>query len=316
MSDNFFSIQKSYNIDFDNLLQTFKDGNYLKSISSGFENLNKVLGGGFRQGLYMFGAGTGKGKTTFALNIANNLSKQGCKVLYYSYELDNVLLYAKSLSVYAYNHLKQNKKAIKNYGVEYMNILRNTQPEISDGLKEIDSIRNNYKPEIYSNLAIINANKLSIKDIEEDIKNLRCDNENDNIIVFIDYLQKIRPTPTENDNSRRNEIDSILASLMNITKQYHITIFAISSLTKDYVAGNDFDLSAFKESGNILYDSDYVLGLYGDGYKQVRVLKARISERLTEYADFEYMGEYACFIDKGTSNKKNTNKKPKSNTKK
>ena len=49
-------------------------------VSTGFENLDEILDGGFYPGLYIIGAISSLGKTTFALQVADNAAKKraGC----------------------------------------------------------------------------------------------------------------------------------------------------------------------------------------------------------------------------------------------
>src|SRR5450631_2898911 len=57
---------------------------------SGFDALDKSLGGGFRSGeLVLLGSRPGLGKTTFALQAARNLVASGHSVVYFSFEHDN-----------------------------------------------------------------------------------------------------------------------------------------------------------------------------------------------------------------------------------
>lgn len=57
--------------------------------STGLSDLDRILGGGmFNGGLYILGARPGMGKTTFALNIAEQVAKRGATVLYISLEMN------------------------------------------------------------------------------------------------------------------------------------------------------------------------------------------------------------------------------------
>src|SRR5450631_1039565 len=57
---------------------------------SGFDALDKSLGGGFRSGeLALLGSSPGLGKTTFALQAARNLVASDHSVVYFSFEHDN-----------------------------------------------------------------------------------------------------------------------------------------------------------------------------------------------------------------------------------
>ena len=67
-------------------------------VSTGFENLDEILDGGFYPGLYIIGAISSLGKTTFALQVADNAAKKGQDVLVFSLEMGKQELIAKSIS--------------------------------------------------------------------------------------------------------------------------------------------------------------------------------------------------------------------------
>ena len=68
------------------------------AISTGFENLDEILDGGFYPGLYFLGANSSIGKTSFLLQIADNIARGGNGVLFFSLEMSANELIAKSLS--------------------------------------------------------------------------------------------------------------------------------------------------------------------------------------------------------------------------
>ena len=58
-----------------------------RRVSTGFPELDRSLGGGLANGLYVLGAVPGLGKSTLALQIACHLSGQGIPVLYFALEM-------------------------------------------------------------------------------------------------------------------------------------------------------------------------------------------------------------------------------------
>ena len=69
-------------------------------VSTGFPGVDRSLNGGFSSGLYVLGAVPGLGKSTLALQIAHNVSKQGVPALYFALEMDRDWITAKSISRY------------------------------------------------------------------------------------------------------------------------------------------------------------------------------------------------------------------------
>ena len=75
-------------------------------VSTGFENLDEILDGGFYPGLYIIGAISSLGKTTFALQVADNAAKNGQDVLVFSLEMGKQELIAKSISRLSFQKCK------------------------------------------------------------------------------------------------------------------------------------------------------------------------------------------------------------------
>ena len=75
--------------------------------STGFRQLDDALQGGLYAGLYIFGAVSSLGKTTFALQLADNAAKQRQHVLYFSCEMSIEELIAKSISRISFEHSVQ-----------------------------------------------------------------------------------------------------------------------------------------------------------------------------------------------------------------
>lgn len=75
-------------------------------VSTGFKNLDEILDGGFYPGLYIIGAISSLGKTTFSLQIADNAAKNGQDVLVFSLEMGKQELIAKSISRLSFQKCK------------------------------------------------------------------------------------------------------------------------------------------------------------------------------------------------------------------
>ena len=85
-----------------NYLDTFLDkiaeNSDYKPHSTGSLELNDKLNGGLRSGLYVLGASSSLGKTTFCLQLADYIAQQGTDVLFFSLEMSKFEMVAKSLS--------------------------------------------------------------------------------------------------------------------------------------------------------------------------------------------------------------------------
>lgn len=241
-----------------------------KILSTGFNNLDNILGGGLYEGLYIIGAISSLGKTTFAIQIADYLSSQGHDVLYISLEMSRYEIMAKSISRHTFL-LCENKYPKPQYGpVSQIGIM---QGRLYDGYspdqKEIIyNAGENYKKEskrlwiyeVSDDLIIDNRSNTDSKkrpDIESLIKNHQK-YTNNYPVVIIDYLQII--TPTSDKLTEKQSTDQIVKRLKQISRDFKIPILAISSLNRESYK-SPISMQSFKESGGIEYSADVLLGL-------------------------------------------------------
>jgi replicative DNA helicase len=214
-----------------------------KKLNTGFKDLDEKLNG-ILPGLYILGADTGFGKTTFMLQAADHIANKGEKVLFYSLEMSKFEMHCKSLSRIAKQSLNED--------VSVKNIMFNMDPETTD------NCINEYK-KFSDNIQIIEGNfDLTFSKLKESIiSNIKDDKKP---IVFIDYLQVLQP---ENFNmTDKANLDYNMKSIKKISRELFVPIFLISSLNRS-AYNSDLTNTAFKESGGIEYTADVLLGLQG-----------------------------------------------------
>lgn len=89
-----------------NQMTSFKEkteGDTFKPISTGIESIDKALNGGFlKESTITIGGGTSTGKTTFTLQLLENIASEENPVLYFSLEMAEIQIIAKMLSNYIY----------------------------------------------------------------------------------------------------------------------------------------------------------------------------------------------------------------------
>ena len=295
--EEFLEDKKNY---LDNYLSSMKKYP-MKFISTGFKALDSKLGGGLGEYLYTFGAISNIGKTTFLLQIAEQISMQKIPVLYVSLESPEKVIVAKGLNretcVMEFERrnlvsesLKLDKfiAETKNYKMknqtdEYLNfdnvvsvknILYGTY---TDTQKEIlDKAIERYKDK-YNYLVLTSENKISklTEEIEE-INKLFGRYP----VVIIDYLQRLHPEESADRTIR--EITSYNMNRLDILKRKCETPFiVISSLNRDNYE-ETLNMGAFKESGEIEYYSDIMCGIEYDFITQGRLGKNKISKKKEE----------------------------------
>ena len=214
-----------------------------KHKKTGFDNLDAELGGVF-PGLNVLGSITGGGKTTFTLQLADNMAKLGDHVLFFSLEQSKMELTSKSIA-------RTTAETNLNDAVASISIRSGYQPQsvkdaiqsYSEAAHRVNVIEGNF-----------NTNAATIREYTEryiEINNVVP-------VVIVDYLQ-IMPAPDERMNDKQR-MDFNVTTLKRMSRDLNITIFAISSFNRgNYMSPIDFE--SFKESGGIEYTADLVLGL-------------------------------------------------------
>ncbi|MCA6085310.1 DnaB-like helicase C-terminal domain-containing protein, partial [Candidatus Endomicrobiellum agilis] len=232
------------------------------TMETGFKNFDEILGGGLRDGrLYALGAISSLGKTTFALNIADNVAKAGRDVLIFSLEMSRMEWHMKSLSRETYRIANEKGLSAKEHAVPAMNLLtgkRKLSEEQSDMLKTAtEQYTKTTSERIYISEGIDNV---GYKEIRDTIKKFMRVNTNSRPLVIIDYLQLMS---SPNPNSRlldKQIVDKNVLELKRVTRDFNLPIIVISSFNRDnYTTSASFQ--AFKESGAIEYSADVVIAL-------------------------------------------------------
>ena len=222
---------------------------------TGFKSLDDILDGGIKEGLTTIIAIPGIGKTTFTLQIADNVAKQGRDVLIFALEMSRNELIAKSLSRISYE--KQTRRGgmfqtSNTFLFGYMQ--KDLSPQVLDYMQECKEEYKKYAEHLFIDESEAERN---IKSIGEIIENhIRITNNTP--LVIIDYAQIIAPTK-DNMTDKKN-MDEIILELKRLTRRLHLPIIAISSINRasyDEVLG----LSSAKESGGIEFTSTVLLGL-------------------------------------------------------
>lgn len=215
-----------------------------KHLKSGYENLDVATS--LYPGLYVLGAVSSLGKTTFIHQMADQIAMSGTPVLYISLEMSTLELVSKSLARESaiINQLDADKSKsaidIRSEGILSM---------------EMQDIVDSYSQKAASNLTIAESTfGMSIKDIEKVIEDYIQESKIAPVVI-IDYLQCI----SIGENIRA-QIDDVVRTLKQIQKRNSLTMFVISSFNRaNYTKPVDF--TSFKESGMIEYTADVVWGL-------------------------------------------------------
>lgn len=248
------------------LIPDFKQFIYSKTsrdaTPTGFVALDERLEGGLYPGLYIIGAPSSVGKTTFALQVADQIAQGGKDVLFFTLEQSAFELIAKSISRLSYLNSTDFWDSLT-----AGKILHKAYEWDTETKQMIEGKMALYEDEIGLRMHFIESDERE----EASDPRIGLDSINAYIkrhiaitghkpTVFIDYLQIIRPDDPTNRKSDKQNMDEIVSGLRILAKNHGITIFAISSYSRANY-NSPASMSSFKESGAIEYSSDVLMSL-------------------------------------------------------
>lgn len=249
-------------------------------IPTGFAPLDSLLDGGLYAGLYVVGAISSLGKTTFCLQIADQIAQSGQDVLIFSLEMARNELIAKSVSrLTLIEDLRQNASTANAKttrgiltGTRYADYNKTEKQLIQTAV----SAYGGYARNIYITEGIGDVGVEAIRDKVQ--KHIKLTGKAP--VVVIDYLQIIAPADVRATDKQNT--DKAVLELKRLSRDYAIPVIGISSFNRDnYTA--PVNLASFKESGAIEYSSDVLIGLQyaGMDYQEGEADKSR-EKRLRE----------------------------------
>lgn len=217
-----------------------------KHRKTGFENLDKESTGLY-PGLYVIGAISSLGKTTFCSQMADNLAEAGESVLYFSVEQSRMEMISKSIARRTAKNSLYNQKTglyndishISDKAVSAINIRKgNITNEVKVSIQEYANIAKNIDlVECGFGVTLEYIRDYVVKYIEA---------TRTRPVIFIDYLQVLRTN--DQKLSKQERMDVIVTGLKKLQADHNLVIIVISSFNRqNYLSPVDFE--SFKESG-------------------------------------------------------------------
>jgi len=254
----------------------------ISSISTGFKSLDEIIEG-FKPGqLITIGAGTGVGKSAFAVNLALNITAQGYKVGFWSFEMDKDEIFQRIFSIKTDISKKDNNRQEERYSTtrKYIEKTSDDIQIFTDRIRDLSSF-------------YLQCRKLSIR---ENMK-----------VVIIDYLQLIHLS-NEARGNRVAEIEYLTTNFKNIASELGITIIILSQLSREHKRREDKTpmLSDLRDSGSIEQDSNIVIFLHkpdeqpshlNKSEKLIRIIVAKNRSGSLASVVLKYQGNITKFTE-------------------
>jgi len=250
-------------------------------LSSGFKSLDALITGFRPETLTVLAGRPSMGKSTLALNIADEVSKTK-NVIFYSLEMGQVQLMLKMAS----SHSSINLSKIDNGNMS----------DTEEGVfyKELADIGN-------QNLTIIDKGGMSINDIVSKSRQLNSEKKVD--MIVIDYLQIMKY-----DKGREiSELGNITRELKYLSKELGIPIILLSQLSRNVEQRENKRpfMSDLRSSGEIEQDADIIIMVYRDEYYDPDSEDKGLAEFIVSknrmgqigFVKCEFHGQYSKFKD-------------------
>jgi replicative DNA helicase len=219
----------------------------LSGVNTGFFDLNTLTSGFQKSDLIILAARPAMGKTSFALNLAENVALKAKRpVAVFSLEMSKEQLVQRLLCARA---------EVDSSRVRTGQLHSEDWEKLGEAMAELG------EAPIY----IDDSAGVTVMELRGKCRRLQAQCGGDLGLIVIDYLQLIEGR--SNDN-RINQISEISRGLKLIAREINVPVLALSQLSRAVEARQDKRpmLSDLRESGSIEQDADIVMFIYRDDY--------------------------------------------------
>lgn len=226
-----------------NINMMYEEKRPITGITTGFDDLDEILSGLHDAELIIIASRPAMGKTSLALNIANNIVLRAKKpALFYSLEMPSIQLGQRLLCIEAM--IDSQRVRTGHISAEELKMLIEASERLSK-----------------SPLFIDDTPSLNIFELRA--KARRMAQKNKLGVIIIDYLQLLT-TPSNQRMERYLQIGEMTRALKMLAGELSVPVIALSQLSRAVESRADQRplLSDLRESGSIEQDADLVLFLY------------------------------------------------------
>lgn len=270
------NIEENEYITAEDMINTLEEEN--SQVKLGFSDLDKALYISQNDFVILAG-GTGTGKTTFALNLLSNLSKE-YQCVYFNMEMSKKTLY-KRLSAIETGININKFNDIKTLETRELKFLYQKISEIEE-----------------RKIILIN-NSQNIDNIEKIISNIKDDRK---IVVILDHIGLINAQ----GNSLYEKMTNVAKKIRGLCLDYNCTIFGLCQLSRESQKDErEPKLQDLRDSGEIEQSARKVILLYNKDYKKqidiknVDILVAKNDDGSCLVKNFKFDTKKQKFVEVG-----------------
>ncbi len=260
LRQNFVSIKDVLVESFDRLDSLHKDKGSLRGVPTGFKGIDNILAGLQKSDLIIIAARPSMGKTSLALNIAQNVAtKEGVPVGVFSLEMSKEQLIDRLLASEA--------------GIDSWKLR-------TGNLEDKDFEKINKAMGILAEAPIFIDDSAMANVMEMRTKARRLQSEHDLGLLVIDYLQLM--SGRNSGENRVQEISEITRGLKGLARELNVPVIALSQLSRSVEQRSPKipQLSDLRDSGSIEQDADVVMFIYREDYYDKETDKKNIADIL------------------------------------
>ena len=219
-----------------------KNKGKFSGIKTGFTGIDNLFDGLHKSDLIILAARPSVGKTTFAMNIVENIALQGYSCAVFSLEMSKVQLVKRMLCSVS--------------GVSMEKVKRGT-------LDKTDWLKLAKARELLNNSKIF-IDESSVVTPEEILSKCRRIKRKHGLdLVMIDYIQLKTTKSNKKDENRQQEVSGISRMLKILAKEVDVPVLALSQLSRAIETRKGRpQLSDLRESGAIEQDADIVMFIH------------------------------------------------------
>jgi replicative DNA helicase len=241
----------------------YKRTESLSGISSGFMDLDKLLGGLQNSDLLILAGRPSMGKTAFSINMAVNAAKylmenhkgedgeQAPAVGFFSLEMSSEQLAARMIAM---------ESGVDSSKMRTGNLDDDEFARLVQGNKELHKLP----------FFMDDTPALSISALRTRARRLK--RKHNLGLLIVDYLQLLKGNAKSSEGSRVQEVSEITQGLKAVAKELNVPVIALSQLSRAVEQRDDKrpQLSDLRESGSIEQDADIVMFIYREEYYEER----------------------------------------------
>ena len=262
----FIELEKALTAAINSAEAAFRRSSHVAGVTTGFRDLDKMLGGLHKSDLVILAGRPSIGKTALATNIAFNAGAayreepdeegrmrpaEGAKVAFFSLEMS-----AEQLA----NRILAEQTEITSDRIRRGEIRREDFPRLLEVVQRLARIP----------LFIDDTPALTLPALRTRARRLK--RQHGLGLIVIDYLQLLYPGGTTHSENRVQEVSEITRGLKALAKELDLPVLALSQLSRAVEQREDKrpQLADLRESGSIEQDADVVMFIFREQYYHER----------------------------------------------